>query len=115
MLRRQQAKLPTLQRAEEFHVAVEERSKVHRCRAVYEVQEQVRPTIGADSDRKLVGEVANGLLGWHPESKVRQLIWPECRRTLEIPGLLPLGAEPSKVVLGEHGVEQHQSFDRAGQ
>ena len=51
MLRRQQADLPGWQRAEEFHMAMEERSKVHRRPAIYEVQEQVRPTVRGDADR----------------------------------------------------------------
>ena len=32
-------------------MAMEERSKVHRRTAIYEVQEQVRPTVGGDADR----------------------------------------------------------------
>ena len=51
MWRRQQANLPRWQRAEEFHMAMEERSKVHRRPAIYEVQEQVRPTVWGDTDR----------------------------------------------------------------
>lgn len=51
MWRRQQADLPRWQRAEEFHMAMEERSKVDRCPAIYEVQEQVGPTVRGDADR----------------------------------------------------------------
>jgi hypothetical protein len=79
MLRRQQANLPGRQRAEEFYMAVKERAKVHGGTTIYEIQEQVCPTVRSDADRQLVGEVPEGLLGRDAESKVRQLIWPERR------------------------------------
>lgn len=92
-------------------MTVKERAEVHRGLPVHEIQEQMRSAIRRHTDRQFVREVPDGLAGEYAESQVGQLVRPESRRRLKVLNLFLLTAEPSNSLVGEHGIEHHQSLD----
>ena len=65
-------------------------------------------------NRQLVGEESSRNIRWGPECQMRQIAPPETATegVREVSDLLAFGRQPRQVLARQHGIQQHDAFDR---
>ena len=111
----EQAQRPRGQRSKQLGMAFEELAEIDGQLSRQQIQEHMGAAIRIQADRELVGEVADRLRVVGREGQAGQVVAREPVGEGEVRELVALGRQPRAIPIRQHGVEDHQPFDRARQ